>query len=134
MQRLHDWLSILLRRHFVFRTRSHVSMGLWLLIIIFVIHIQMHTVLVCLYHYTIDYRTRGIGNANTTAIVTSRQMRVTVHAQANMAGFLHPSWRAKPASWGVLRLFWITCVYIYIYIYICLCAPQCLSTRCIGNT
>ena len=52
--------------------------------------------------------------------------------------FLHPSWRAKPASWGVLRLFWITCciyiIYIYIYIYICLCAPQCLSTRCIGNT
>ena len=23
---------------------------------------------------------------------------------------------------------------LYIYIYICLCAPQCLSTRCIGNT
>ena len=29
-QRLHDWLSFLLRRHFVFRTHSHVSMGLWL--------------------------------------------------------------------------------------------------------
>ena len=28
--------------------------------------------------------------------------------------FLQPSWRAKPASWAVLRLFWITCVYIYI--------------------
>ena len=26
--------------------------------------------------------------------------------------FLHPSWQAKPASWGVLRLFWIACVYI----------------------
>ena len=39
---------------------------------------------------------------------------VTVH----LAIFLHPSWRAKPASWGVLRLFWVTCVYIYIYIYI----------------
>ena len=25
-------------------------------------------------------------------------------------------------------------LYIFIYIYICLCAPQCLSTRCIGNT
>ena len=25
-------------------------------------------------------------------------------------------------------------IYIYLFIYICLCAPQCLSTRCIGNT
>ena len=33
--------------------------------------------------------------------------------------FLQPSWRAKPASWAVLRLFWITCVYIYIFIYVC---------------
>ena len=24
------------------------------------------------------------------------------------------SWRAKPASWAVLRLFWIMCVYIYV--------------------
>ena len=35
-----------------------------------------------------------------------------------LAWCLQPSWRAKPASWAVLRLFWITCVYIYIYIYI----------------
>ena len=33
--------------------------------------------------------------------------------------FLQPSWRAKPASWAVLRLFWITCVYIYIFMYVC---------------
>ena len=32
--------------------------------------------------------------------------------------FLQPSWRAKPASWAVLRLFWITCVYIYIYMFV----------------
>ena len=25
---------------------------------------------------------------------------------------LHPSWQAKPASWGVLRLFWIMCIWI----------------------
>ena len=33
---------------------------------------------------------------------------------ADVIQFLQPSWRAKPASWAVLRLFWITCVYIYI--------------------
>ena len=32
--------------------------------------------------------------------------------------FLQPSWWTKPASWAVLRLFWITCVYIYIYNYV----------------
>ena len=26
--------------------------------------------------------------------------------------FLQPSWRAKPTSWAVLRLFWITCMYV----------------------
>ena len=43
--------------------------------------------------------------------------------------FLYPSWQVKPASWGVLRLFWpCACVCIY------MCTPQCLSTCCTGGT
>ena len=46
--------------------------------------------------------------------------------------FLQPSWWAKPASWAVLRLFWIMCVCIYIiYIYICMYTLNFLTIGCI---
>ena len=51
----------------------------------------------------------------------------SLYFQLMKATFLHPSWRASPASWDVLRLFldqWVrvyVCIYIiYIYInYVC---------------
>ena len=49
------------------------------------------------------------------SVNVAARMEATGLVGINELPFLHPSWRAKPASWGVLRLFWITCVYIYIY-------------------
>ena len=34
--------------------------------------------------------------------------------------FLHPSWQAKLTSWGVLRLFWITCVCVCVCVCVCI--------------
>ena len=55
-------------------------------------------------------------------------------------GFYPTRLAAKPPAGWVLRLFWITCVYIYIYMYVCmyvcmyklcLCALDFLTIGCI---
>ena len=39
---------------------------------------------------------------------------------------LHPSWQGKPASWGVLRLFWIVCACVCVCVCVRVCVRVCV--------
>ena len=46
----------------------------------------------------------------------------SVHAEKthkHLKQLFTPQLVGKPASWGVLRLFWITCVFYILYMYVC---------------
>ena len=85
------------------------------------VKLEMHK----LYHSSIEVKIREAIQILAPPPNSYAYACITVLCTKSMESvFLHPTWWAKPASWGVLRLFWITCMCIY---NICLHAYACIT-------